>query len=35
MHPDPLPIPDQPGGMLHPHDGGQAVLARDLAILDA
>src|SRR3984885_8561065 len=29
MHADPLPIPDQPGGMLHPHDGRQAVLPRD------
>ena len=26
---DPLPIPDQPGGMLHPHDGRQAVLPCD------
>src|SRR5438034_5369155 len=29
MHADPLPIPDQPGGMLHPHDGRQAVLSGD------
>ena len=29
MHADPLPIPDQPGGMLHPHDGRQAVLPCD------
>ena len=26
---DPLPIRDQPGGLLHPHDGRQAVLPRD------
>ena len=26
---DPLPIPDQPGGMLHPHDRRQAVLPCD------
>ena len=26
---DPLPIPDQPGGMLHAHDGRQAVLPCD------
>ncbi len=29
MYADPLPIPDQPGGMLHPHDGRQAVLPCD------
>src|SRR5215213_2928588 len=29
MHADPLPVPDQPGGMLHPHDRRQTVLARD------
>jgi hypothetical protein len=29
MHADPLPIPDQPGGMLYSHDGRQAVLPRD------
>jgi hypothetical protein len=29
MHADPLPIPDPPGGMLHPHDSRQAVLPRD------
>ena len=29
MHADPLPIADQPGSMLHPHDGRQAVLACD------
>ena len=29
MHADPLPIPDPPGGMLHPHDGRQAVLPGD------
>ena len=29
MHADPLPVPDQPGGMLHPHDGRQAVLPCD------
>jgi len=29
VHADPLPIPDQPGGMLHPHDGRQAVLPCD------
>lgn len=21
VHADPLPVPDQPGGVLHPHDG--------------
>ncbi len=29
MHADPLPIPDQPGSMLHPNDGRQAVLPGD------
>src|SRR4029453_2118131 len=29
VHADPLPIPDHPGGMLHPHDGRQAVLPCD------
>src|SRR5262244_2598098 len=29
MHADPLPIPDQTGGMLDPHDGRQAVLPCD------
>src|SRR4051812_9251001 len=29
IHADPLPIADQPRGMLHPHDGRQTVLARD------
>jgi hypothetical protein len=29
MHADPLPISDQPGGMLHPHDGRHAVLPCD------
>ena len=29
VHADPLPIPDQPGGVLHPHDGRQAVLPCD------
>jgi hypothetical protein len=29
MHADPLPILDQPGGMLHPNDGWQAVLPCD------
>jgi hypothetical protein len=29
MHADPLPIPDQPGGALHAHDGRQAVLPGD------
>ena len=27
MDADPLPIPNQPCGVLHPHDGRQAVLA--------
>ena len=26
---DPLPIADQPGGLLHAHDGRQAVLSCD------
>ncbi len=29
MHADPLPISDQPGGLLHAHDGRQAVLPCD------
>jgi hypothetical protein len=29
MHADPLPIPDPPGGLLHSHDGRQAVLPCD------
>jgi anti-sigma regulatory factor (Ser/Thr protein kinase) len=29
MHSYPLPIRDQPGGILHAHDGRQAVLPRD------
>ncbi len=29
MHPDPLSIWDEPRGLLHAHDGGQAVLPRD------
>src|SRR5579872_7301621 len=29
MHADPLPIPDQPGRLLHPDDGRQAVLPCD------
>src|ERR1700683_3755104 len=29
VHADPLPIRDQPGGMLAPHDGRQAVLPGD------
>jgi hypothetical protein len=28
-HADPLPIPDQPGGLLHPHDGRQTVIPCD------
>src|SRR6185312_9007689 len=29
VHADPLPIPDQPGGMLYPDDGRNAVLPSD------
>ena len=29
MHADPLPISDEPGGLLHAHDGRQAVLPCD------
>jgi AcrR family transcriptional regulator len=29
VHADLLPVPDQPGGVLHPHDGRQAVLPCD------
>ena len=29
VHADPLPVPDQPGGMLHPDDGRQAVFPCD------
>ena len=29
VHADALPVADQPGGVLHAHDGRQAVLARD------
>ena len=29
MHADPLPIADQPGGVLHAHDGRHAVLPCD------
>src|SRR5665213_2991651 len=29
IHADPLPIADQPGGLLHTHDSRQAVLPRD------
>jgi len=29
MHADPLPGPDQPGSMFHPHDGRQTVLPCD------
>jgi Pyruvate phosphate dikinase, AMP/ATP-binding domain len=29
MHADPLPIADQPGGLLHTQDSRQAVLPRD------
>ena len=29
VDPDPLPVSDQPGGVFHAHDGGQAVLPRD------
>jgi hypothetical protein len=28
MHADPLPVPDQPRGVLHSHDRRQAVLSR-------
>lgn len=29
MNADALPIADQPGGVLHPHNGRQAILAGD------
>jgi hypothetical protein len=29
VHADPLPVADQPGGLLHAHDGRQAVLPGD------
>ena len=29
MHADPLPIPDEPSGMLYPHDGRQTILPGD------
>jgi hypothetical protein len=29
MHADPLSISDEPGGLLYPHDGWQAILPRD------